>query len=130
MKDGDVDFAKKNLALNFLSNEIMRIEIDLNSHLIVTATTFISNMILVSFFTTVTLLSSGYATWILAVITGTGVLALAGLKIINRLLKKKIKHYLEEHRKQYITNAEKHRKILGRRNTFTVELERLQLTKM
>jgi len=104
------DFTKKSIALNFIANEMLRIEVDLNSRLIVTAITFISNMILATFFTAITLFSTGYTMWIPLIFLGASILGFGGLKIINKLLRKQIEHYLEEHRKRYfemLKNLEK-----------------------
>lgn len=106
MEETDVNLMKKNLALNFIANEILRIEIDLNSKLIVTQTTFISNMILATFLSTITLLSTGHTIWIPVLFLGMIILGLAGIKIIDKLLRKQIEHYLQEHRKQYFQMLE------------------------
>ena len=106
----NISFTKKSMALNFIANEILRVEIDLNSRLIVTATTFISNMILATFFTAVTLVSTGYTIWIPIILFGAITLGFSGLIIINKLLRRQIKHYMEEHRKRYfefLKNIEK-----------------------
>lgn len=59
IQEADKDLMRKNLALNFIANEILRVEIDLNSKLIVTQITFISNMILATFLSAITLFSTG-----------------------------------------------------------------------